>query len=736
MIVSSSKEQTPAAHAKPVGYSKPAAPGRPDRAAAPARQLEPVRVRQRGLISPRQLRELSPIAGPYFKELRGMFRDWVETWRDIPRQKGLLPDVLAGLTVAAVALPLNIALAVASGLPPSTGLFAGAIGGILAGLFNGAPLQVTGPAAALQAMVLLMAKDFGPVGVATATLFIGIIQIILAMFLSGKLIRYVPETVLAGFTTGVGLKLLDGQIPELLGFDYRIIELAQMMHRPAWLHKVSWISVVSGLCVAFFISATSRYKRFPAAIVALAGVTFVSVYLNWDIERVGALPNHFPHPSIPWVSDEKLLDLLVMTLPLALLAAVESLLSASALDRLAARTKPHNSNLELFGQGIANLGVGLFSGMPVSGVIVRSSVNVQSGGRTRIAAILHGVALAMSALYLGKYISKIPLAALAGLLCVIAVRLVEIGTFVTLIRDDKAEALAFAVTAIGTVTGHLVLGLSGGLIIHFIAMYASRGQGENAELTKEYREQGIRAVLKPHIGEIKQRAQYEPSPDHLSWLQNLRERSLMARSAFVHSQANVAGKVLLGDHVHIAAGSSVRADEGSPFFIGSNTNVQDGVVIHALKNKWVMVAGREWAVYVGKNVSIAHNALVHGPCYIGDDTFIGFKAVVHDSVVGSHCYIGIGAIVVGVEIPDGKFVPHGMIVDSADTVARLPTASAAHHEFNEDVVDVNRGLAVAYSRIADDEEAAAEPIGARTSHEREPAVWSQRWARSTSSYRF
>lgn len=694
--------------------------------------------KQRGLISPRQLGELSSFTGPYLQELAGMFRDWLDTWRDIPRQKGLLSDVVAGLTVAAVALPLNLALAVASGLPPSTGLFAGAIGGIVAGLFNGAPLQVTGPAAALQVMVLMLAKDFGPVGVAAATVLIGIMQLILAFSLSGKLIRYVPETVLAGFTTGVGLKLLDGQIPELLGFDYKIIELAQMMHRPAWLHKVSWISVVSGLCVAFFISATSRYRRFPAAIVALTGVTFVSVYLNWDIERVGALPASFPRPSIPWISDEQLLDLLVSTLPLALLAAVESLLSASALDRLANRPKPHNSNLELFGQGLGNVSVGLFSGMPTTGVIVRSSVNVQSGARTRLASILHGVALALSALYLGKYISKIPLAALAGLLCVIAVRLIEIGTFITLIRDDKAEALAFAVTAIGTVTGHLVLGLAAGLLIHFIALYVSRGQSEGAELNREYRAQGIRAVVKtgPEPDEPSRRMHYEPSPNHLGWLQNLRERALMARSAFVHSHANVAGRVLLGDHVHIAAGSSVRADEGSPFFIGSNTNVQDGVVIHALKNKWVKVAGQEWAVYVGKNVSIAHNALVHGPCYIGDDTFIGFKAVVHDSVVGAGCYIGIGAIVVGVEIPDGRFVPHGMIVDSADAVARLPEASAAHHEFNEDVVDVNRGLAVAYRRIAADEHAPAQAAPASHSHEREPAVWSQRWARATSSYRF
>lgn len=694
----------------------------------------PVRIRQKSLITPEFLADLTPLAKPYAKELRGMLTDWIDTWREIPRQKGILPDILAGLTVAAVALPLNLALAVASGLPASTGLIAGAIGGILAGMFGGAPLQVTGPAAALNVMVLALAKDFGPSGVATAALMIGIIQVVMALCLSGKLARYVPETVLAGFTTGVGLKLLDNQIPELLGFDYTIFELAQMMHRPAWLHKVSWISVVSGLGVAFFVSAMSRYKRFPAAIIALGTVTFVSVYLSWDLERVGALSGTLPHPALPNMFDERLLDLLIATLPLALLAAVESLLSASATDRLSGRAKPHNSNLELLGQGIANFGVGLMSGMPVTGVVVRSTVNVHSGGRTRLAAIFHGVALTLSALYLSQYLAKIPLAALAGMLCVIAVRLVEVGTLITLLRDNKAEALAFSVTAIGTVSGHLATGLAAGLVISAIAHYVNGSKDHDAHPDGEPASD-IRAVVSPPATvTARPRPHLEPSPSHLGWLQNLRERSLMARSAFVHEHANVVGKVLLGEHVHIAAGSSVRADEGTPFFIGSNTNVQDGVVIHALKGRKVSVAGQKWAVYVGKNVSIAHNALVHGPCYIGNHTFVGFKAVVHDSVVGSNCYIGIGAIVVGVEIPDGKFVPHGAIVDSADAVAKLAAASAAHHEFNRDVVDVNRGLAAAYRRVTED--SAALPMRPVRKPDGEPATWSPRWGRRLNPYRF
>ncbi len=175
-----------------------------------------------------------------------LFNDWTASWAEVFVNKGLLQDVLAGFTVAAVAVPLNIALAVVCGLPPVTGLIAGGIGGFVAGVFGGARFQVTGPAAALNIMVLNFTVAYGPGGVAAACLVIGLIQIILMITSAGRLIRFVPEALLAGFTTGVGLKILDNQIPEFLGFDYRFFEIAQMILKPDWLHEVSWIAVVCG----------------------------------------------------------------------------------------------------------------------------------------------------------------------------------------------------------------------------------------------------------------------------------------------------------------------------------------------------------------------------------------------------------------------------------------------------------------------------------------------------------
>jgi SulP family sulfate permease len=657
----------------------------------------------------------------YRDAIAGARAHWIADAREVFSGKHLGADILSGITVAAVALPLNLALAVASGLPPVAGMISGAFGGIAASIMGGSALQVTGPAAALSVMVLAIAREFGTSGVAAACLIVGLTQWALSLSLSGKLSKHFPESVLAGFTTGVGLKLLDAQIPELLGFNYRVFELAQMLHRPHWLREVSWVAVVAGLSVAMLVTGTAKYKRFPAAIVGISIVTFVSVYVGWNIERIGALPTQLPSPSLPHIPADKLLPLALKAVPLGVLAAIESLLAARAVDRMLPQNRPHDPNLELLGQGAANLVVGFFGGMPVSGVVVRSGVNVQSGAKTRFSAFLHGVLLILAVLFLSRQLSLVPLSALAGLLCVVGLRLLELHVFFELAQKHRLEALAFVAALVGTVTGHLMIGLVAGGVLHALHRYLNPHEGEAA---KE-REPGLRAVLdKDQVDARKHHP--EAHPERVpGWLRHIRGASHIASTAYVHEKATVIGRVVLGEHVHVAAGSSVRADEGTPFFLGDNTNVQDGVVIHALKDKHVMVRGEAWAVYVGRNVSIAHDALVHGPCYIGDDTFIGFKAVVHDSVVGKGCFIGIGAVVVGVEIPDGKRVPHGMIVDTADAVDRLPDAEHAHHEFNEDVVEVNRGLALAY-QAAGGEIAAEAPLKPRAER-KPPKPWDEAW---------
>lgn len=211
--------------------------------------------------------------------LHAMAVDWKERWADVFR--GKIPgEILAGITVAAVALPLNVGLAVACGLPPVAGLIAGALGGGLAIVFGSAPLLVSGPAAALSVMVLDIQKNHGATGVALAALLVGVAQLAMSFAGAGRLMAKVPESVLAGFTTGVGIKLLDQQIPEFLGFPdvlddagesigkpiFKMVDIALMMHQPKWLHHVSLYSAVCGLFVAFLVVTFAKYKRVPAAI--------------------------------------------------------------------------------------------------------------------------------------------------------------------------------------------------------------------------------------------------------------------------------------------------------------------------------------------------------------------------------------------------------------------------------------------------------------------------------------
>jgi sulfate permease, SulP family len=383
---------------------------------------------------------------------------------------------------------------------------------------------------------------------------------------------------------------------------------------------------------------------------------------------------------------------------------VESLLSAKVADRQTEKEpwkKPHDSNLELFGQGIANLGSGLFAGMPVTGVVVRSTVNIQSGGRTRRSAMAHGVILLMAILYMGGVIKNIPIAALAGLLCLIGFRLLEFHLLIESFRKHRVEFFAFILAAGGTLMDHLVLGLSSSIALMAIYHWVQRPKVQARKRREDLAKTGIRAQIAQtkNSGAFTPPQKYTPSQLGNQWVSHLAQDARIPSSAYVHPNASVIGRVILGRDVHVAAEASVRADEGTPFYIGDRTNIQDGVVLHALKEKHVQVNDEKWAIYIGSDVSVAHQALVHGPSFVGDRTFIGFKAVVHDSVVGEGCFIGMGAIVVGVEIPAGKFVPHGMVIDSQDKVQGLPNANSGQQHFNEDVVEVNRGLAKAYRHV-------------------------------------
>lgn len=616
-------------------------------------------------------------------------------WSEIAAQGLSYHDVLAGLTVATVAIPLNVALAIAAGLPPSAGLLAGAIGGLVAAAFGGSHYQVSGPAAALNVMVFGIVAEFGAGGAAAAALVCGAVALLLGITGYGRLANRLPKLVLAGFTTGVGLKLLDQQVPILLGSDRALWHMLSDFWGMEWLREVEWLSVVCGILVAWITVGLAHLKSFPSALLGIAIATFIAYELDWTVARVGEVDLRDISLALPAIADgTSWLALIAVALPLALLSSAESLISAKAVDDMSGGKSGYSANTELFGQGLGNVASGLVGGMPLAGVIVRSSVNLQSGARTRLAAMCHGAILGVVAYSFGEALAVIPVAALAGLLVVISWRLMKWKLFAQALKANRLHALAFAAAAIGTLLGHLMSGLAIGCLLVYLDHRRAARARKDAPILRP--SPTIRAVVS---GTGAPEAEQSPSlREQAIWSRHVRTRPKLHPTAFVHPTASVIGWVELGREVNVAADTSVRADEGAPFYIGDRSNVQDGVVIHALKDKWVMVEGRRWAVYIGSDCSLAHQALVHGPSMIGSRTFIGFKAIVHDAIIGEGCFIGLGAVVVGVEIPPRKRVPNGWIVDTPEKVRELPDVEDAQAHFNDDVVQVNRGLVVAYSR--------------------------------------
>lgn len=641
-------------------------------------------------------------AGPHrpsgFNDIGTTLRD---RWGEIGRDGISIHDVLAGLTVATVAIPLNVALALAAGLPASAGLIAGGVGGLVAAAFGGSNYQVSGPAAALNVLVFGIVSQFGAGGAAAAALICGVVTIAVGVLGFGKLANLLPKIVLAGFTTGVGLKLMDQQIPIMLGSDVALKHIITEFTAMTWLREVNWLSVVCGLTVAWVTVGLAHLKSFPSALLGIIIATFIAYELHWVVPRVGEVDIEDLALSFPVLAEgTSWLGLIAVALPLALLGGAESLISAKAVDQMSGGKSGYSANTELFGQGMGNLAVGLLGGMPLAGVIVRTSVNLNAGARTRLAAMFHGLFLGVAVFFFGHSLSVIPIAALAGLLVVIAWRLIKIQTFVDAVKTNRFAALAFLAAAIGTMLGHLMTGLLIGCVLMYIDHLLEKRKSSAAKVGPILRPSPmIRAIVsKQGTAQEGETAESVPLRETAVWSKHVRTRPKIHPSAYVHPAATIIGWVELGREVNVAADTSVRADEGAPFYIGDRSNIQDGVVLHALKEKWVRVDGRQWAIYIGADCSLAHQALVHGPSMIGDHTFVGFKAIVHDSIIGAGCFIGHNALVVGVEIPPGKRVPSGWVVDSPEKVKQLPPVEDAHAHFNEDVVQVNRGLVMAYAR--------------------------------------
>jgi high affinity sulfate transporter 1 len=393
---------------------------------------------------------------------------WSE-WRMMFSRATLGADCMAAVAVALVALPLSLAIANASGVPPEVGLTTAIVGGIVVALFGGARLQVSGPAAALTFLTLEIITHYGMSGLIWATLLAGGLQVAAGVLRLGRLMQFIPHPVIAGFLTGIGLTILASQAPVILGYQVDRSQeggaLALVWNTLGSIERTNLHTLCVGL-VAFGLSfVVPRFtRRLPAPLVAVAGATLVCLAAGWnDVAMLGELSGGLPVPGLPMVPQYEWNEVILAASTIFLLASIESLLSASVVDAMTKGTHVDHDQ-ELVGQGLGNIASAFFGGIPVTGVIARSATNVQSGARTRLAALVHALLILAVMAVFSPIAARIPNAALAGLLSAVALRMIETRIFRRLWRGSRPEAVVFVVTAAAIVATDLIDGVQIGLL--------------------------------------------------------------------------------------------------------------------------------------------------------------------------------------------------------------------------------------------------------------------------------
>ncbi|MEV3874396.1 SulP family inorganic anion transporter [Streptomyces sp. NPDC049906] len=377
-------------------------------------------------------------------------------------------DLLAGLTVAVVALPLALGFGVSSGLGAEAGLATAVVAGALAALFGGSRLQVTGPTGAMTVVLVPIVAEHGTGGVLTVGVLAGVLLLGLAVARAGRWMAYVPAPVVEGFTLGIALVIGLQQVPGALGVPVPegdgVLVVAWHALR-AFVSEPAPAAVALALAVAALMLLGARLRpAVPFSIVAVVAATAVAHLGHLDVATIGALPAGLPAPSLGFLDPADVPGLLAPAVAVAALAALESLLSAQVADGMTPGPR-HDPDRELFGQGLANLAAPLFGGVPATGAIARTAVNVRSGAVSRLAALTHAAVLAVIVFAAAPLVSRIPLAALAGVLLATAVRMVEVGALRAMARATRSDAVVLVLTAVATVVLDLVYAVVIGLLV-------------------------------------------------------------------------------------------------------------------------------------------------------------------------------------------------------------------------------------------------------------------------------
>ncbi|WP_369369856.1 SulP family inorganic anion transporter [Promicromonospora sp. Populi] len=411
------------------------------------------------------------------------------------RPRTIGADLLAGLTVGVVALPLALAFGVSSGVGPAAGLVTAVIAGVVAAVFGGSRFQVSGPTGAMAVILAPIVADHGLASVALVTGLGGLIVLIAGLLRLGRTVAFIPWPVVEGFTLGIAAIIFLQQVPAAVGQDAAaggntlltavraIADAASALDTLALDATTLWSLAIVALVAAIMLVLPRLHAAIPVSLVAVVVATALAETTGAPVTRIGTLPDTLPAPVLPGVSGTGLGDLLGAAVAIAALAAIESLLSARVAASMAPGGSIYEPDRELVGQGLASIASGLFGGMPATGAIARTAVNVRSGARTRLAAVIHAVVI-LAVIYLATGpVGHIPLAALAGVLIVTSFRMISAGTIRSVLRSTRSDAATFLVTAVITVAFDLIEAVQIGLVV--AAFFALRRLARASSVHRE-----------------------------------------------------------------------------------------------------------------------------------------------------------------------------------------------------------------------------------------------------------
>lgn len=395
-------------------------------------------------------------------------------------------DLIAGLVVGVVAIPLGMAFAIASGVGPEYGLYTVIVAGILISLFGGSKYQIGGPTGAFVPILFGIVSQYGIENLLIAGFMAGCMLVLFGIFKLGKLMKFIPRPVIIGFTAGIAVIIFSGQIANFLGLkgvekhESFFLNMREIVVHLGTANSFAILTAIVGLIV--ILAAQKYIPKIPGALLGLLVSTFIAVlFFQGQVETIGSaygeIPRQLPTFAFPELTIEKMLYLLPPAIVIALLGGVESILSAMVADNM--KGSKHDSNKELVGQGIANMAAPLFGGIPATGAIARTATNIKNGGASPISGVVHGVVVLLILMLFAPYASMIPLAAMAPILMFVAWNMSEKKEFINIVKVKNADSLVLVVTFLLTVIGDLIIGVTAGLILAFIAFIKKMSQTTN-----------------------------------------------------------------------------------------------------------------------------------------------------------------------------------------------------------------------------------------------------------------